>query len=255
MQSFESLQYRDEASIIIVDNDSTLESKNALEEIIKKSKIDINIIISTTNLYYWGAANYALNELDLNINNYPEWIIICNNDILFNKEDLLSKILKFNKKDYPVLAPTILSSKTNNNLNPFMLKPINSLAKVYYSIFFMNSILGLIIYKSRRLIKIILTGFNKGIDKGRFIYAPHGSFIIFSKYFFNNGGYLDQNLTMYGEEFTTAEIAKRLKIPIYYEPDLEVMHVEHSSNKINWFNSFHLTKKAYYYFLREYLND
>ena len=64
---------------------------------------------------------------------------------------------------------------------------------------------------------------------------------------------LDQNLTMYGEEFTTAEIARSLKMPIYYEPNMEVTHVEHSSNKINWFNSFHLTKKAYYYFLKEYL--
>ena len=43
MQSFESLQYRDKASIIIVDNDSTIESKNALEEIIEKSEIDIGV--------------------------------------------------------------------------------------------------------------------------------------------------------------------------------------------------------------------
>ena len=119
----------------------------------------------------------------------------------------------------------------------------------------MNSILGYIIYKTRQLIKKILPRINKRINKGGFIYAPHGSFIIFSKYFFNNGGYLDKNLTMYGEEFTTAEIAKNLKISIYYEPDIEVIHVEHSSNKINWFNSFRLTKKAYYYFLKEYLND
>ena len=136
-----------------------------------------------------------------------------------------------------------------------MLKPINSIDKVYYSIFFKNSILGFIIYKTRQLIKSIFSRLNKRINKGGFIYAPHGSFIIFSKYFFNKGGYLDQNLTMYGEEFTTAEIAKKLKIPIYYEPDIEVIHVEHSSNKINWFNSFRLTKKAYYYFLKEYLND
>jgi len=253
VQSFESLEYKDEASIVIVDNDSTYESKNALEEIIKKSKIDIKIIISATNLYYWGAANYALNEVDLNVNNYPEWIIICNNDILFNKSDLLSKILSFNSKYYPILAPSILTSKTNKDLNPFMVKPINFLAKVYYSIFYLNSILGLIIYKSRQLSKIICSSFKSTRSQGKFIYAPHGSFIIFSKHFFINGGYLDRNLTMYGEEFTSAEIARNLKMPIYYEPDMEVIHVEHSSNKINWFTSFHLTKKAYYYYLREYL--
>ena len=161
MQSFERLEYNDKASIVIVDNDSTVESKNALEEIIEKSKININLIISTKNLYYWGAVNYALNDVDFDMNNSPEWIIVCNNDILFNKGDLLSKILNFNTKDYPILAPAILSSKTNRNLNPFMLKPINSLAKVYYSIFFMNSILGYIIYKTRQLIKRFLSILNK----------------------------------------------------------------------------------------------
>ncbi len=186
------------------------------------------------------------------MNDYPEWIIICNNDILFNKKDLLSKILSFNTKDYPILAPTILSSKTNKNLNPFMIKPINFFDKVYYSIFYLNSILGFIIYKTRQLFKIIFLRFNKVVDRGRLIYAPHGSFIIFSNYFFKNGGFLDQNLTMYGEEFTTAEIARSLKMPIYYEPNMEVVHVEHSSNKINWFINFKLTKKAYYYFLKEY---
>ena len=255
MQSFESLQHSDQASIIIVDNDSTPESKIALNKIVKNSNIDIKIIISPKNLYYWGAANYALDQIDLNANNHPEWIIICNNDILFSRKDLLSKIMNYNSKDYPVLAPAIFSSKTKKDLNPFMEKQINYLAKLYYSLFYINSITGFIIYKFRQFLKMIVSIFNRSMTKSKFIYAPHGSFIIFSKNFFQSGGYLDQNLTMYGEEFTTAEIANKLNIPIYYEPDIEVVHVEHSSSKINWFNNFHLTKKAYYYFLKEYLND
>ena len=248
------MQYRDQASIIIVDNDSSSESKYALKSIVNNSNIDIKIIMSSTNLYYWGAANHALNQIDLNVNNHPEWIIICNNDILFNRRDLLSKIMNYNSKEYPILAPAILSSKTNKDLNPFMEKQINNLEKVYYSMFYLNSITGLIIYKFRKYLKMIASIFNWSKTKSKFIYAPHGSFIIFSKHFFNSGGFLDKNLTMYGEEFTTAEIANKFKIPIYYEPDIEVVHVEHSSNEINWFNNFHLTKKAYYYFLKEYIN-
>ena len=139
------MQYRDQASIIIVDNDSSSESKYALKSIVNNSNIDIKIIMSSTNLYYWGAANHALNQIDLNVNNHPEWIIICNNDILFNRRDLLSKIMNYNSKEYPILAPAILSSKTNKDLNPFMEKQINNLEKVYYSMFYLNSITGLII--------------------------------------------------------------------------------------------------------------
>ena len=65
MQSFESLHHRGKASVIVVDNDSTHNSKNALEEIIERSKIDINLIISTKNLYYWGAVSYALKDICL----------------------------------------------------------------------------------------------------------------------------------------------------------------------------------------------
>ncbi len=255
MQSFESLQHSNQASIIIVDNDSTRESKIILNNIAKNSNVDIKIIISPKNLYYWGAANYALDQIDLNANNNLEWIIICNNDILFSRKDLLSKIMNYNSKNYPILAPAILSSKTKKDLNPFMVKRINNLAKAYYSIFYLNSITGLIIYRFRQFLKMIARIFNSSNTNSKFIYAPHGSFIIFSKIFFQSGGYLDQNLTMYGEEFTTAEIANKLQISICYEPDIEVVHIEHSSNKINWFNNFHLTKKAYYYFLKEYLND
>lgn len=134
-----------------------------------------------------------------------------------------------------------------------MLKPINTLYKLYYSIFYFNSVIAYIIYKFRQLSKKILSIIKFSNEDARVIYAPHGSFIIFSKYFFQKGGYLDNNLTMYGEELTTAEITRRLNLSVHYHPDLEVIHVDHSSNEINWFKSFVATKKAYYYFLKEYL--
>ena len=43
------------------------------------------------------------------------------------------------------------------------------------------------------------------------IYAGHGSCIIFNKDFFSNGDILDTGFTMYGEEISTAEIAKNSK--------------------------------------------
>jgi len=221
--------------------------------IAKESTLDIKIIFSSVNLFYWGGANYALNSLGLDFNDYPDWIIICNNDILFNKSDFLSKLLRLKTNDYPILAPAILSSRTSKNLNPFISKPINTFARLYYSIYYINSLTAFAIYNIRKLLKILFSRFYKTINQRSIIYAAHGSFIIFSKHFFKQGGFLDQNLTMHGEEFTTAEIARSIKMPIYYDPGMEVIHVDHSSNSMNWFKSFYSTKKAYYYFLKEYL--
>ena len=59
---------------------------------------------------------------------------------------------------------------------------------------------------------------------------------------------------MYGEEITTAEIAKRNEIPIFFVPDLEVLHVIHSSTGTNiWHDWFYRSKETYKYLKKTYL--
>ena len=78
--------------------------------------------------------------------------------------------------------------------------------------------------------------------------------IIFSKTFFSNGGWIDSNFEMFAEELTTAEIVKRLKMKIFFNPDFEVMHDEHLTSSSNsWTENFHTFKRAYNYFQKEYL--
>ena len=122
-------------------------------------------------------------------------------------------------------------------------------------VFFIACITGFFIYKIRIILKKIINIFSiKNISKPREIYAPHGSFIIFSKTFFKYGGWIDSNFEMFAEELTTAEIVKRLNMSIFFNPDLEVMHVEHStSSSRSWKENFYIFKRAYYYFQREYL--
>ena len=67
-----------------------------------------------------------------------------------------------------------------------------------------------------------------GSAKGQ-IYAPHGAFFIFSRRYFEAGGYLDGDLFLYGEEISVAEICRSLSLPIFYEPKLSVVHHEHRS--------------------------
>ena len=255
IQSFENLESKENASIVIIDNDSTKESKDSLKNISKKSKLDIRLVFCSNNLYYWGGANYVLKKLNLDIDNFPDWIIICNNDIIFNKIDFIVKLQNIKSNNYAVLAPSIISTKSKKNQNPHILNPISTLGRLYYSIFFINSVTGLFIYKLRTMLNNIFNMHsNKKIIKPMEIYAPHGSFMIFSKIFFNNGGWIDSNFEMFAEELTTAEIVKRLKMKIFFNPDLEVMHDEHSiSGSRNWKENFYTFKRAYYYFQKEYL--
>jgi GT2 family glycosyltransferase len=61
------------------------------------------------------------------------------------------------------------------------------------------------------------------------IYAAHGSFFIFSRRFFEAGGFFDQDLFLYGEEISVAEICRSLGLPIIFVPALSLWHNEHAS--------------------------
>ena len=81
IQSFENLDLKENASIVILDNDSTKESKESLKNISKKSKLDIKLFFCSNNLYYWGGANYVLKKLNLDIDYYVHRIT--NNLLLY----------------------------------------------------------------------------------------------------------------------------------------------------------------------------
>jgi GT2 family glycosyltransferase len=61
------------------------------------------------------------------------------------------------------------------------------------------------------------------------IYAAHGAFMIFSRHYFESGGFLDSNLFLYGEEISVGEICAALGLSVVFNPRLVVLHNEHLS--------------------------
>jgi GT2 family glycosyltransferase len=61
------------------------------------------------------------------------------------------------------------------------------------------------------------------------IYAPHGSFVVLSREFFDRGGRIDYGAFLFGEEIHIAEQARSLALRVRYRPELRVFHEEHAS--------------------------
>ena len=59
--------------------------------------------------------------MNLILKKYPDWTIICNNDILFNDKFFFDKLFKYDGKIYNVIGPNIVTND-NKQLNPFMNK-------------------------------------------------------------------------------------------------------------------------------------
>ena len=236
--------------IVIIDNESTDDSLLSLNMLRKKTNLDVEIISSSKNSYYWGGINLGLT--DNNKKDY-DWIIACNNDIEFNDCRFFEKLNYLEKDCYSIIAPQIISSLTNKDLNPFMLKPISFIYDLYYSLYYLNFFTSKIVHKIGRLIRIInkLSKIKKSLNCQ--IYAGHGSCMIFSRDFFSNGGFLDTGFSMYGEEISTAEIAKKVNSQLYYLPSLSIIHNEHqSTGKSSLKDNFIHSKKSYYYLKKKY---
>ena len=64
---------------------------------------------------------------------------------------------------------------------------------------------------------------------------------------------MEPGFTMYGEEISKAEIAKKLDLSIQYIPSLILKHNDHQSmGKTSYKENFFHSKKTYYYLKRKY---
>jgi len=238
----------------IADNDTSTSSSLELKKIINSTKIDVKIFSYKKNLYYWPAAKKVINNLK-NINgSYPDWVIVCNNDIIFSDSNFFKLLSEVDINKYPIVGPNIANS-IGERLNPFLVSPLSRLQKLYWDIYFISfrlSVLLLFIKKCFRT--LTLRSHTENISQKKEIYAVHGSAILFSNSFFVNGGFLDDNFEMYGEELSVAEIAKKLNIPVTFSPELKLIHQEHkSTKKIDKRILFNLAKKSHKYIQATYL--
>ncbi|MBH11298.1 MAG: hypothetical protein CMG74_13280 [Candidatus Marinimicrobia bacterium] len=238
----------------IADNHSSNESYAKLKKIIKNSKLKVKVFPNKKNLYYWPAVKKVINNLKNEIGNYPDWIIVCNNDITFSNNNFFSELEKIDIKEYPIIGPNIINSK-GKKLNPFMLNPLSKLEKIYWNLYFSSYPLSFAMSSIKKMLSFLIkTHHSKNLTNIKNVYAVHGSAILFSNYFFNKGGWLDSNFEMYAEELTVAEIAKKLNLPVTYYPKLEIIHHEHSTMiTMNKRKIYYKQKESHKYFQSSYL--
>jgi len=215
----------------IISDNSEKNSPN-LQNLQKKYK-NITYLKNKENLGYFQGANSALNYY-LKKNKLPEWVIVSNSDIIIKDTKFFSKLFKIKGKI--IVAPSIISAKTKNNQNPFLITKLTAKKVKFYKTLYSSKILTEI-YTGFHIIKSKFSRRNKKTKKQ--IYAPHGSFIIINKEYFKRGGNLDYASFLFGEEIFLAEEAKKAKIKIIYNPILKVIHKENvSTSRIKNKNQF-----------------
>lgn len=234
--------YSDTVKIIIVNNSNENDSYKTNIDLMKLYKDKENIIILNPgkNLGYFGGANWALSKY-LETNNIPEWIIVANTDIIIPENNFFEKLFNL----YPngidgIIAPSIFSLVSKVDQNPNILTRPNwkkfFLYGWIYKCFFIYFLYNLL-SKVKKFIKKIFN-YHKNISNlentsefDKVIYAPHGSFIVINKVYFELGGNLNYKMFLYGEEIFIAEKIRLLGLKVIYDPRLKVVHKDHITTK------------------------
>lgn len=225
-----------EIEVVILDNSPREEHLPSLRQAIAQLQ-NVELLESSTNRGYFGGARFALEHYLASGHCLPDWVIVCNHDVLIEDRDFFLRLLAHNPLDVGMIAPRIRTSPANVDQNPFMRRRPGFWRRASMRFYSHNYRLGVIWdWFSRQklsllsILKIAKTGaVADGQTPGVTIYAGHGAFLIFSRRYFESGGYLDSNLFLYGEEIASAEICSALGLRVLYDPALQVIHREHAS--------------------------
>lgn len=230
--------------VIVVDNGESPSLDSSVHNLFK-SDSRVLIINSGKNLGYYGGAALGLREY---IKEFPlpDWIIVCNTDIDLIQPDFLSKLCDlYSVKPHAVIAPSIISGISGRDQNPYMkFRPSRWRMHFYkwvfryYPTFVAYQTLALAKQKLLAVIhkNPVFTG-DKVVEKAaqrepRAIYAPHGSFVVFHRSYFEAGGNLDHGVFLFGEEVFVAETVRRLGLTITHDPRFVVLHHEHATTGV-----------------------
>jgi GT2 family glycosyltransferase len=191
IESLRCLRLSDEVEVVIFQNGSRPSGSETLQSDCTPIG-NVWVVESTTNRGYFRGFQSGLEWFRETHGELPEWVIVCNNDIRIEQPDFFDSLSSIDRRAFGVIAPRILSSQTNLDQNPFMVRRpsrgrVGELCvwlKSYYLAFVLEKLsewkkTGLTLKQ-----RFLQSTPERAGSQPTAIYLPHGSFLIFSKQFF-----------------------------------------------------------------------
>ena len=248
-------------SVIVADNDSTAESELGLRALAAEFPGRLIVLPQSDNLWYWGGAAAAIAASYPHPAAMPDWLVVCNNDIVISDPTFLTALLDLRGRGYGVVAPRIVSRRTGSDQNPFLVRPRSFVQRLQWHVFYTHYWVARLLLPLASLLTAVRLRHRRRAgaaaqahgDREEHIYAAHGACVVFSRLFFEQGGRLDTSVPMYAEELTTAGIAGRLGLATVHCPRLQVTHDEHAtSGSILTRQKYAMQRQAFYHYLTTY---
>lgn len=200
-----------------------------IKDYIKKSSNKIMIFEPENNIGYMNGLIQGYNFFRRKYI-IPKYVIMSNTDISIPDLNYFQKLLH---KEYGdsvgCIGPSIYVKEKQVYDNPACeqrrtIKEINNIIRKFSIPFFR----GFYVYLST------LKGYfiKSKKTESRYVYEVHGCYFILSGMFAEKIKNLRYGVLMYSEEAYIAELVYKHKMQTYYDADLEVIHLEHSTTKL-----------------------
>lgn len=213
--------------LLIVDNNSDDRSVSSIRRASAEFG-NVELLALPQNAGYFGGANWALRHY-LERHRIPDWVVVCNNDVVFDNPRFLLSLSERDPGKVGMLAPTITSGVTGHDENPSIRRRPSEFRMWRYSLWlssyhmmWFKQWLSPFVRRTRYRLEKWTSHRTRGT--GEAIYAPSGAFLLFSRRFFEAGGFIDEGSFLYAEEFRVAEMCRYLGLPVIHDRELTVWH-------------------------------
>jgi hypothetical protein len=217
-----------QVDVYVVDNSTERDELAGFQEYLVTSGLNATVLPSD-NVGYFPAAEMALKELVGNKRDY-DFVSVSNVDLRLDPAFFSALENLPVEANTGVLAPCIISDKRKSNLNPKIVnRPSRASLKKTAAIFRHPWLF--IAYQAMSTTKSIVWNSRKP-DVPEFMYAPHGSFIVFTRRYFELGGNFGYPRFLFGEEIFVAESCRHMHLKIRLAPELKVHDIDHGSTSL-----------------------
>lgn len=220
-----------EHRVALVDNTQG-NDRGRLEREFEAATPNVRCFTAPDNLGYFGGMRYA-QSLEWVREYRADWIIVSNVDVTFEPDAMAATLAGFDPDAIACIAPAIVSQLSGIDLNPYMRARPRALRMRFYKHLF-RWYWGFAGYSwisdtVRGKRGITRTHAGAALPPQQRIYAPHGSFMILGRGYFERGGSLQHEPFLFGEEIMLGERIRNFDMPVLYVPEIRVEHAEHVS--------------------------
>lgn len=212
--------------LVVVDNSTMSTDHAVLDEI--GSIIDDFVYFKSNNIGYFPAAAFAVDSILEDVKSF-DYVAVSNVDLEVTQDFFVYLSQYSVNENDGILAPSLISRYRRSDLNPKIItRPTYNKLKRNQKIFRIPFLFWL--YCKISDLKFRFS--NPCSLDSRLIYAPHGSFIIFTQRFFCLGGNLRYPRFLFGEEIYVAEECASRNLSVRYLPKLVIHDLDHGSTSL-----------------------